>query len=65
MDKKMMIDKIVDARLIVDEIWATADEAMISDLNRDNEAWEISYRVGLVLDEIDALLNYLEDNDDV
>ena len=62
MDKQQIIDKMVDARLIVDEVWATADKAMISDLNRDNEVWEISYRVDLVLNEIDALLNYLEDN---
>ena len=55
MDKQLIIDKMVDARKLADEALGIAYDMDDSD---------ISYRAGLVLDEIDEFLNYLEDNSD-
>lgn len=53
MDKQLIIDKMVQARKLTDEAWAIAFGMADTD---------IIYRAENVLDEIDALLNYLEDN---
>lgn len=55
MDKQQMIDKMVECRKLADEALGIAYDMDDSD---------IRYRAGLVLDEIDDFLNYLEDSGD-
>lgn len=62
MDKQLIIDKMVQARKLTDEALAIASSALTS--NDDMQTWRIRYQTGLILDVIDDLLNYLEDNGD-